>query len=41
MMVMKLVVDRTLNYASLKAGVRIAEGYRGGHIANVMEIMLT
>ena len=39
-MVMKLGADRTVNGPGLEARVRIAEGYRGGHIANVMETML-
>ena len=40
-MVMKLGADWAVDDPGLEARVRIAEGYRGGHIANVMETMLT
>jgi hypothetical protein len=36
----ELSVDRAMDDPCLEAGVRIAEGYSGGHIANTMEIIL-
>ena len=41
MMVLKLGADQAVNNPGLEARVRIAEGYRGSHIANIMETMLT
>jgi hypothetical protein len=40
-MVMKLRADRAVDDPGLEARVLIVEGYRRGHIANVMETMLT
>jgi hypothetical protein len=40
-MVMNLGADVAADAPGLEARVRIAEGYRGGHIANVMDTMLT
>jgi len=34
-------MDRAVDDPGLEARVRIAKGYCGGHIADVMEIMLT
>jgi hypothetical protein len=37
----KLCVDPAVDDPGLEARVRIAEGYHGGHVANIMEAMLT